>query len=212
MGNPVAQDGQLTVLCQRNLNRDMAMPKHKMIDRRLLLELSFGIMVKHLFFDLDFKIVFLFAGNIGNPAFLREIQPHTCSQIGMKPSEEPLIQSVFEDCFKQLISGVARAEPVAVRQKEDLLAKLANNSFAVKNHPNLLLKVIEGPDVVVSKENMNRNSAVGKRGDYPKKSGVAFRNDGFILEPEIEQIAHEVNLTGVVADTFKPMNEFFFPD
>ena len=67
----------------------------------------------------------------------------------------------------------------------------------VQRHADLRLQVVALPQVVVAREDVDRDAGVGNLGQLTQETDVAAGNDGGPLEPELEEVAHQVKGFGV---------------
>src|SRR5688500_19400955 len=72
-------------------------------------------------------------------------------------------------------------------------------------------KIIEHPHVMVSCKKEYRNTRVAEFGKLAEQSHITFRDGVFILKPEIEDIAQQINRMGVGFDGITPSYYLLFP-
>ena len=125
----------------------------------------------------------------------------------MDPVEEELIDLALENPFNEFITFVTGPHAIAMGKEKTFAVKFADHRFSVQLHPNLRFQVIEGPHVVVATEKVNRNAGINNFCQFPKQTGVSFWNNGMVLEPEIEQVAHQEDFLGICFHHVKPFDK-----
>lgn len=102
------------------------------------------------------------------PAFVREIISQPAADIGMQPSEEPLVDAVPEDLSDELVAFVSLAESVAMGKEKPASFNVLDNMIGIDGHIQLLFEVAECPDIVVAAEEVYGDAAVGDGGQFPE--------------------------------------------
>src|SRR5688572_27123529 len=83
--------------------------------------------------------------------------------------------------------------------------------FEINGHVQFLLKIIFHPHVVVAYKKIQWNAFISKVGQCTQQTHISFRHYSFIFIPEIEHIAHDKNMRGIVLNGFKEINYDLFP-
>ena len=73
-----------------------------------------------------------------------------------------------------------------------------------------MFKISECPDIVISGKKMNFNTAVSQLSQLTQEPNEPFGYHRFILKPEIENIAHQVNFRGIMANKVEPLYKELF--
>ena len=73
------------------------------------------------------------------------------------------------------------------------------NGFGLVVHDNaaFLGEVVFAPDVMIPSKEVNGNAHIGEFRQLAQETCVAFGNNILVLEPEIEQVAQNVNTLGL---------------
>ena len=54
-------------------------------------------------------------------------------------------------------------------------------------------EIVENPNIMVSSEKMDRDTAVGDFGQFTQESGESAGHHRLVFEPEVENVTHQVN-------------------
>ena len=131
MRDPVAEDNDFGFIVYRKLNRNMAVPKNKVINFRHLLRLILGILEEHLvLWGSGIFLLTIFA-DVSQAASARPVQTHFGANIGVQPSEEKLVGLEFKNLFQEFVTFVTRAQAIAMSEKKRLTIKFPDYCFSV---------------------------------------------------------------------------------
>ena len=128
----------------------------------------------------------------------------------MQAAETPAENGTAEDALEKFIAVIAGTQAVAMGEKTGTSADVPK--FALKMHvqPTFLGQVAVGPHVVVAREKVDGQSAVGPLRQATQQSGVAPRNGLPQFVPEIEDVAQQYNGFGFGRYGVYPVHQLFF--
>lgn len=113
-------------------------------------------------------------------------QPH--SEIRVESRKAPLGRAADEKAFQEFEPMVTGSEAIAVGQKEPLPVQFGFEGACVEDDPGFLGQVVKYPHIVISREQVDRDTAVGDLAQFTQKAGEPLRDDPPVLVPEIENI------------------------
>lgn len=133
------------------------------------------------------------------------------ADVGMDPSKEKSRRAVPEHPLEQLVAVVAGAQAVAVREEQLSTLDGQRQRLVGKDHPQLASQVITDPEIVISAEIRNRDTAAGQRSETRQDPNEAFRDGMAVFEPEIEEVSDDVKLRAFGADAVEEGQEVPLP-
>src|SRR5688572_30673510 len=106
---------------------------------------------------------------------------------------------------------VPGAQSIAVTNEEFLIIKNELLGFEVNGNVQFFLKIIFHPHVVVAHKKIQWNAFISKIGQRTQQTHISFRHYSFIFIPEIEHVAYDKNMRGIVLNRLKKINYDLFP-
>src|SRR5512138_1772348 len=125
----------------------------------------------------------------------------------MQPAEQPLVESSGKHFLDELVSMISRAEPVAMRQVEFLSPEPGEFRSGMDDEIQLAGEIPECPHVVVPAEQVHRDPRIRDLCQFTEKPGIAHWHHFPVFEPEIEQVAHEINGFRILPHSIEPGDE-----
>jgi hypothetical protein len=135
----------------------------------------------------------------------------------MDEGKEKYVRPVSEYAFQDAVAGVVFQKAVAVVEVEPLSPDDALDRIPLDVHPEFVPEVIPQPEIVVAGKIGESDARLCEICESRKESEIAFRHDGFVFEPEIEQVADNKQLLPVFSHEIEKLDEgalflaVFFP-
>ncbi len=159
---------------------------------------------KQPFFFRSFKVV---THSFVQPALFRPAVGNADGQIGVHTGKQPLKEAVCKYLFQKMIAGVVGIQSIAMGQEELLVVEADTHFVVMYLNPQFGGQVVEHPNVVVAREKVNRDARVDQLGNFAEAARKASRNNFPVLEPIVEDIAHQKQGGGVVFYFIQPLHK-----
>lgn len=132
---------------------------------------------------------------------------------GMYSAEEGLAEMAVEEAAQHAVAEGLAAEGVAVAEEElDAVDSGSDSSIGGVDYSQayLIAEVVEKPDVVITYKPDDFDTGVGHAGELSEKTDVAAGHDGAVFIPVVEDIAEQIEGTGVVLDGLQEVHDAVF--
>ena len=97
-----------------------------------------------------------------------KIKCQTSTNIGVNPSEKPLIGPEFKHLLQHLIPFITGTQTIAMGQKEMMAIEYFDLALTMQINVEFLCQVVEGPDIMITPEKMNSYAGVSDFGQFTK--------------------------------------------
>ena len=188
--NPVAQDQHAAFLREHEVELDMAVAIDKEVDVGMTLHILFCEEHQVLLIFAHkrwFRAIYTLHAAVFSP---RKAQPHAPARV--KEVEQTLAETVMKHLAQELKLMVGVAQPIAVRQEENLVGYLGGFGFRVHRHATFLLQIAVGPDIVIARKEVHLYAHISKFRYLTQETRVTFRHHIAIFVPEVEHIAQQI--------------------
>lgn len=203
--NPVTQDQHSRFFSKLEVDLNMAVAINEIVDVGVILDVF--LREAHEMFAVLTHIGRLLVIVALQATVLGPVQTEPQAPTGMEGREGPLTGTVVEDALKELEAFVGIAQSVAMRQEEYLTIEFGGLGLLVEDDATLLFQITIGPDVVVACEKMHLDAHVSEFGEFAQKAGKALGHHIFVLVPEVEHIAQEIDGSSFFLDAVKETHE-----
>ena len=124
--------------------------------------------------------------------------------VGVEPSEEEAGSRMPDEALKEPVCAVSRPQAIPVGKEGAVARQFHSDRRGVEKDSDLIREVGGAPPVVVPPYHPDANSGVHQARECPQKSGVSARDDGLVLEPEVEDVSVQYDFVGMFAGVGEP--------
>ena len=187
---PVAENHHACLLREEEVELDVAVAEHEVIDVGVGLHVAFGVL-NEMLLVLTHVWRLLAVGTLQARAFRpAESEPHRPAR--MERAEEHLAGAAVEDAAYEFEVAVGVAESVTVGEIKHAVVDFDGLGLGVHDDATLLLQVAVGPDVVVAREVVDLYAHVGQFRQLTEKAREAFRHHVAPFVPEVEHVTEQI--------------------